>query len=103
MSFLRKPVEWRRGSGSQKSPHVAKVVMPTAPTAPGLPIGEDEASQQRHLKMLSSEMKKVHPKKQITRELMKRTFSTRRKQILDGMGSVKDILAVYPALKHLMR
>lgn len=100
MAYLRKPDGKKRGSGSRKMPHVMTFTMPSTPGAPALPTGEDEASQLRHLKMLKSEMKKVNPKKQITRELMKRTFPTRRKAIMDGMGTVKEILLNYSALKY---
>ena len=41
-----------------------KVIMPSASSGvPILPVGEDDASQQRHLKLLQTEMKKVNPNK----------------------------------------
>ena len=52
-----------------------------------LPTGEDTASQQRHLKVIQSELKKVSPNKQVVKELMKHTFPIRRKFISDGTGS----------------
>ena len=74
----------------------------TPPAVCTLPIGEDaaHASQQRHLKVLQSELKKVNPNRQVVKELIKRTFPTRSKFILDGNGlTVQEILLTYPALK----
>lgn len=104
MAYLRRPEGMKRGSGSsckesRKKIQVAKPVMPATPDLPLLPTGEDEASQQRHLRLLKNEMKKVNPSKQIVRELMKKTFPTRRKAIVEGMGTVKELLFTYPALK----
>ena len=73
--------------------------MPAAPIAPLLPDSEDEASQQRHKKKLKDEMKRVSPNRQIVRELMKRTFPVRRREVFDGIGTVQEILSYYPALK----
>lgn len=102
MAYLRKPEGMKRGSSSKeaKKVQVVKPVMPSTPDVPALPIGEDEASQQRHLRMLKNEMKKVNPNKGITRELMKKTFPTRRRAIVDATGfMVKELLVSYPALK----
>ena len=52
-----------------------------------LPVGEDATSQERHLKQLRLEMKKVNPNKHITQELMLRMFSTRREEIVNKGGS----------------
>ena len=79
------------------SPDKAK--MPAVPVFT-LPCGEDEASIVRHTKMLKNEMKKVNPNKQIIQKLMEKTFVTRRKEILDGMGTVHDILSTHSALKY---
>lgn len=65
-----------------------------------LPCGEDEASLTRHLNMLNREVKKLNPNKQSVQLLMKKTFSLRRKQILEGIGTVQEILALYSALKY---
>ena len=104
MAYLRKPDGMKRGSSTKenRSPITrVKTVMPdTPPAVCTLPIGEDAASQQRHLKVLQSELKKVNPNRQVVKELMKRTFPTRRKFILDGNGlTVQEILLTYPALK----
>ena len=104
MAYLRKPDDQKRGNPKKEKRNPAppqKVIMPSASSdVPILPVGEDDASQQRHLKLLQTEMKKVNPNKQITRELMKRTFPTRRKEILQDGGSVEAILKMYPALKY---
>lgn len=49
--------------------------------------------------MLKRELKKINPNKESIRLLMKKTFSLRRKKILDGIGTVHDILSLYEALK----
>ena len=43
------------------------------------------------------------PNKQIYRELMKKTFPTRRKAFVEGMGTVKEILDAYPAPDEVSR
>lgn len=102
MAYLRKPDDRKRGNPSKenrKSLPVAKPIMPAIPATILMPIGEDEASQLRHEKVLKTEMKKVNPNKQVVRELMKRSFFLRREKIVGGLGSVQDVLAYYPALK----
>ena len=46
------------------------------------------------------EFKKVVPNRQITKELMKRTYPKRRQEVLDGNVSIGKILEMYPALAH---
>lgn len=102
MAYLRKPADMKRGNPIKEKRKPAPVMKPTMPTilaANLVTIGEDEASQSRHLKVLKVELKKVNPNKRIVKELMKRTFTFRRKEIVEGMGSVQDILSAYPALK----
>lgn len=101
MAYLRKPDNLKRGNPSNKSgtSAPAKKVMPAAPIVSLSPIGEDEASLQRHKKKLKDEMKRVSPNKQIVRELMKRTYELRRKEIMECTGTIHDILLSYPALK----
>ena len=41
----------------------------------------------------------LNPNKESVRVLMKKTFSLRRKRILDGIGTVHEILSLYAALK----
>ena len=58
--------------------------MPHVPAVPIVVDGEDEASYERHVKLLSLEYKKAKPNKHSVTELMKRTFSFRRRRILAG-------------------
>ena len=73
--------------------------MPAIPSTILMPVGEDEASQLRHEKVLKAEMKKVNPNKQTVKELMRRSFFLIREKVINGLGSVQDILGFYPALK----
>ena len=103
MAYLRKPEDKKRGNPDKEKRTPAppqKAVKPSTGVVPMLPTGEDDASQQRHLKLLQAEMKKVNPNKHIIRDLMARTFPTRWQEILEDSGSVRDILKVYPALKY---
>ena len=63
-------------------------------TMPTLSVGEDATSQERHLKQLHLEMKQVNPNKHITQELMLRTFSTRRQEIVNEGGSVGVVIEI---------
>lgn len=96
MGYLRKPE--KRGNPSKRHP-IQKEVKPDSTFVPLIPDGEDEASLQRHKKKLKEEMKKVSPSKTALRELMKRTFPLRRREILEGKGAVSEIILLYPALK----
>ena len=91
----------KRGNPSSEKRKVTtyKARMPATPVA-SLICGDDEASLKRHYKMMSSEMKKVTPNKQVIQKLMMKTFVPRRKEILEGMGTIQDILTAYPALKY---
>ena len=87
MAYLRKSDGMKRGNPDKENkatPLQVKAKMPASPVAPVLPIGKDKASQDRHLKMLQGEMKKVNPNKKIVQELVKRTFASRRKTVMDG-------------------
>ena len=93
----------KRGNPSKeewKMVPIARPCMPAVPVNVLMPVGEDEASQLRHEKVLKVEMKKVNPNKQTVRELMRRSFFLRREKIVAGLGSVQDVLAFYPALKY---
>ena len=101
MAYLRKPDNKKRGNPSKEGRKylTPKPVMPST-SSPLIPVGKDEASQQRHEKILKAEMKKANPNKQTVKELMRRSFFQRRRNIVDGMGTVQDILIHYPALKN---
>lgn len=53
------------------------------------------------LQLLKQEMAKPKPRVEVLKELMARTFSSRREWILDttSVRSVKDITAEFPLLK----
>ena len=74
--------------------------MPHVPAVPIVVDGEDEASYERHVKLLSLEYKKAKPNKHSVTELMKRTFSFRRRRILAGDLSMEMLLKRYPPLKE---
>ena len=42
----------------------------------------------------------MNPNKKIVPELMKKTFASRRKTVMDGGVTVQDILTTYPAIKY---
>lgn len=103
MAYLRKPDDMKRGNPLKDKRKVVANDQPRMPTAPATPLymcGEDDASIARHCKMLTSEMKRVNPNRQVIKQLMAKTFTLRRRQILEGMGTVQDIIKVYPALKY---
>ena len=64
-----------------------KVKARQMPTLLSIPLadGEDEASHDRHVKMLKSECKKVNPSKMVYGELMKRTFAFRRQMVMENI------------------
>ena len=70
-----------------------------APTCiPG--VGEDEASNKRHVTLLKAECKKSNPNKYACKKLMQRTFSFRRKELLENPVSVDNLLSTSPALQY---
>lgn len=88
---------------STKKMVVAKIPtyqMPHVPSLPPIADGEDEASHDRHVKVLSLEFKKGKPNKHAVAELMKRTFSVRRQRILTAPLSMESLLKTYPPLKQ---
>ena len=60
---------------------------------------EDKASHKRHLWLMKKESKSFRPNKQITRDLMKRTFTIRRKEMVDG-ATLETLFSTYPTLKY---
>ena len=105
-------------------------VRPLMPSSPLVLVspGEDRASHERHLLCLKRECKNIRPNKQVptthanpacsagvrsltlgsfyllypqvTKELMKRTFTFRRQDILDGAFTMETLFSTYPPLKH---
>ena len=102
MAYLRKPEDKKRGSvnpSRQKTPSKSpKPKLPSLPfESPINSFGEDNKSVIRHYNLLQAELRKVVPNKSIVKELMKRTFSTRREEILSEC-ILSTILEKYPAL-----
>ena len=100
MAYLRKPSDRKRGDPTKQHLQPFKIQNKTMPYSPNLHSDfqvEDEASMKRHLKLLQMEFKKVVPNRQITKELMKRTYPKRRQEVLDGNVSIGKILEMYPA------
>lgn len=79
---------------------VAKLQMPHIPALPLIADGEDEASHDRHVKVLSLEYKKAKPNKHSVADLMKRTFAVRRQRILNAAVSMESLLKTYPPLRE---
>lgn len=75
-------------------PHVSALPMITDSA------GEDQASHDRHIKILSLEWKKKKTNKHAIAELMRRTFMERRQRILSSPISMDNLLAMYPPLQH---
>lgn len=65
-----------------------------------IPPGEDEASNTRNQKALLLEEKKCRPNKNTVSILMDRTFAFRRQDIMKLVKPVKELLAIFPSVKH---
>ena len=61
--------------------------------------GEDKSSHDRHVKLMQLEERKVSPNTNILNDLMKRTFSLRRTEIVDKPQPIQQILS-YPSLRR---
>ena len=83
----RKPVK-------QQMPHMSTL----PPTLQD--VGEDEASHDRHVKILALEWKKSKPNRHSVGELMRRTFGIRRQKILSSQVSLDCLLQCYPPLQQ---
>jgi len=64
------------------------------------PVGEDNASHMRHIKVLQMEERKVSPDKNVISDLMKRTFHYGRQEIIEEPKMVQQLIKVYPSLKR---
>ena len=60
---------------------------------------DDDVAYERHMRMLNQEMEKLKPNMDNVKELMLRTFTRRRKWILDESHLVVNICEKYPFLK----
>ncbi len=61
---------------------------------------EDDVSAERNKELLKKEVAKSKPKQDILRELIKRTFKTRRELVNNGMQP-EEIIMEYPHLKRI--
>lgn len=126
MAYLRKPDGQKRGKSATPKPQApVHHLMPSSP-AVVIPPTEDKASHERHIKYLKRECRNVRPNKQVyialnhlfvnakgylticidhstyhqvTKDLMRRTFLFRRKDVEDGVVSMEDLFCTYPPLK----
>lgn len=63
---------------------------------------EDEISYKRHMELLNKEMKEHHPTKAKLIELMKKTFSERRKWIASSAAiSSSQVWTKFPLLRKI--
>ena len=58
---------------------------------------DDDTTVARHVNLLQTEYKKKHPNKQVLKELMEKTYHSRRKSITSK--EVKETIVQYPCLK----
>lgn len=64
-------------------------------------LGEDSVSLERHENCLMDELRKRKPNEVVVSDLVKRTFSLRRKTILDTPMSMDLIFIKYPFFKDI--
>lgn len=88
---------------SVDTPHKKRAIeqhhRPNSPAVPATPEGEDRPSHDRHVKLIKLESKKYSPNQHIIQQLMKRTFTFRRMDILSNSLSLAEALERYPPLK----
>lgn len=99
MNYRRKPSKRGLKRDSDQPYRQKKPQMPTLSDVP-IGVGEDEASHDRHVKLLKKECKKVTPSKAICLELMKRIHGFRQQMIKENKPTIDHILAVYPAFRY---
>jgi len=63
-------------------------------------MGEDETSDDRHVKVLCLEFKKATPNKHAVADLMKLTFTVQRQRILTAPVSMESLLKAYPSFRQ---
>ena len=112
MKYLRNAKPRRKATkSSEEAPTLTKKPRPHYPThqqdvathhQPAIepPVGENNASHMRHLKMLQLEERKVSPDRNVISDLMKRTFHYRRLEIIEEPKMVQQLIKVHPSLKR---
>lgn len=85
--------------GSQDSPrNVKKPKRFEINFLPNMPSGENESSMESKRLEIVEEMKKRHPSSTLIAQYMDKTFSLRRKELVEKEPSVKETLQRWPAL-----
>ena len=88
------------GSSTAPPKKKTKIDDPAKHTYPAIPDGaDDEESTRRNLELLKGESLKPKPRSDVMKDLLTRTFPTRRVSILNSDSSVADILKENPYLK----
>ena len=88
LAVQKKPVK-------QQMPHISTALPHTIHS-----VGEDEASHDRHVKLLALEWRKSKPNRHAIGELMRRTFGVRRQKTLSSTASLDCLLKSYPPLQQ---
>ena len=66
-----------------------------------LQAGEDKISYERHIKQLQIEFAKTRRNPQVVAELMKKTYSLRRAEILEQTSDLTKVLEKFPFLQEI--
>ena len=101
--FRRKKKERLPSKSNESSENSSKLKrVPASNIAPPKCSGEDEASFQSHNKVIRAEMKKPRGgNTAIINDLIKRSYSMRRRDILSTPRDISTLLQLYPFLKNL--
>lgn len=62
---------------------------------------EDDTTHRRNMSLLTEELEKSKPLLEKVKNLMKRTFMTRREKILNSSKSVREMVMEYPFVKKV--
>lgn len=108
MNYRRKPTDRKRGKPRQSTCSTAykpkALQMPSSSTVQDniSSQGEDQASHDKHVKLLKQECKKVNPSRIVCKDLMKRTYPFRRPAVINkehGL-TVDRIFNDYPGFRY---
>ena len=62
---------------------------------------DDDAAHKKRIKILKNENKKLIPDRQVVSELMEKTYTYRRRQILEEPVMVANLLDTFPFLSEI--
>ena len=99
----KRPQDEEKPLSAMPAKQQKKQYLPRYPIPPKIALSEDNASYQRHIKMLQSEAQKTSPVKRTIMSLMSLTYPFRRQEILEKGMEIANILKIYPPLKKLTR